>query len=432
VPPALLLELPWRDPQRRRTRPRSGRARRLTRGTRARRAPRSVAPARPRRPRAGARPTVAARVPVMLDPLPPNSMTDTSQGPAVPGSRVMEFRPAPAGGRVRPMLVLALSTSTPRGSVALVRDGEVLGRAVHSELRAHAERLFAGIDEVCASGRGCCAARSSWSPATWVRARSPACASRWPLRWASRSRSTSPQWASLRSRRWRRPRSQARRSGARALAALDAQKDELFIGDYELDPSGALREADADRRADALGGRSPPRARNAAGAPRGRRRCRARWCRSVELHRRGHAARRRLRRPARRAAGERGPAPRVARAGVCEASRHHPVGSRCSPPDRTFSVGFVEHVGGLRRAGKRGSDARRGRPGRACFPRRAPARALRVPLRARRRHLPRRARRARGVPPRGGARPPHQARAGRRALADGAQAGRPVRRVRAA
>lgn len=48
------------------------------------------------------------------------------------------------------MLVLGLTTATPRGGVAIVDGDRVLARAVYVELRSHAEKLFAGIDEVCA------------------------------------------------------------------------------------------------------------------------------------------------------------------------------------------------------------------------------------------------------------------------------------------
>jgi tRNA threonylcarbamoyladenosine biosynthesis protein TsaB len=46
--------------------------------------------------------------------------------------------------------VLALSTSTPRGSAALVRDGEVLATVVYVDLQGHAERIFEAIDAVLA------------------------------------------------------------------------------------------------------------------------------------------------------------------------------------------------------------------------------------------------------------------------------------------
>jgi tRNA threonylcarbamoyladenosine biosynthesis protein TsaB len=53
------------------------------------------------------------------------------------------------------MRVLALSTSTPQGSVAVVEDGpggpRVLGAASYEDLRGHAERLFAAIDAALAA-----------------------------------------------------------------------------------------------------------------------------------------------------------------------------------------------------------------------------------------------------------------------------------------
>lgn len=54
------------------------------------------------------------------------------------------------------MKLLALSTSTPHGSVALVDAGDadrVLATAAHDDLAGHAERLFALIDQVLADAR---------------------------------------------------------------------------------------------------------------------------------------------------------------------------------------------------------------------------------------------------------------------------------------
>lgn len=48
------------------------------------------------------------------------------------------------------MIVLALTTSTPRGGVALASGDEVVARSSYVELRSHAEKLFASIDEICA------------------------------------------------------------------------------------------------------------------------------------------------------------------------------------------------------------------------------------------------------------------------------------------
>ena len=47
-------------------------------------------------------------------------------------------------------LLLALSTSTPRGSAALVRDGEPVAEVAYADLQGHAERLFEAIDAVLA------------------------------------------------------------------------------------------------------------------------------------------------------------------------------------------------------------------------------------------------------------------------------------------
>src|SRR4051812_25416291 len=44
------------------------------------------------------------------------------------------------------MKVLALSTSTPRGSVAVVDDGAVLASVAYVDLKSHAERIFGSID----------------------------------------------------------------------------------------------------------------------------------------------------------------------------------------------------------------------------------------------------------------------------------------------
>ena len=49
-------------------------------------------------------------------------------------------------------VVLALSTSTPRGSVALLRDGVPIGSSGYADLQGHAERIFEAIDRVLAEG----------------------------------------------------------------------------------------------------------------------------------------------------------------------------------------------------------------------------------------------------------------------------------------
>jgi tRNA threonylcarbamoyladenosine biosynthesis protein TsaB len=49
------------------------------------------------------------------------------------------------------MKVLALSTSAPRGSVALLDGGRVLGAASYDGAQGHAERLFQAIDDVLAA-----------------------------------------------------------------------------------------------------------------------------------------------------------------------------------------------------------------------------------------------------------------------------------------
>ncbi len=48
------------------------------------------------------------------------------------------------------MTILALSTSTPHGSAAVVEDDRVLAEAAHDDPRGHAEHLFALIDDVLA------------------------------------------------------------------------------------------------------------------------------------------------------------------------------------------------------------------------------------------------------------------------------------------
>jgi tRNA threonylcarbamoyladenosine biosynthesis protein TsaB len=49
------------------------------------------------------------------------------------------------------MILLALSTSTPRGSAAILDGGRVLATAAYEDLRGHAERIFGAIDEVLAA-----------------------------------------------------------------------------------------------------------------------------------------------------------------------------------------------------------------------------------------------------------------------------------------
>lgn len=48
------------------------------------------------------------------------------------------------------MRILAVSTSTPRGSAALLRDGAVLAASAYVDLQGHAERLFEAVDAVLA------------------------------------------------------------------------------------------------------------------------------------------------------------------------------------------------------------------------------------------------------------------------------------------
>ncbi|APR75005.1 TsaB protein [Minicystis rosea] len=48
------------------------------------------------------------------------------------------------------MKVLSISTSTPRGSVAIVRDDGTATEATYVDLQGHAERLFTAIDEALA------------------------------------------------------------------------------------------------------------------------------------------------------------------------------------------------------------------------------------------------------------------------------------------
>jgi tRNA threonylcarbamoyladenosine biosynthesis protein TsaB len=49
------------------------------------------------------------------------------------------------------MRLLALSTSTHRGTAALFEDGRLVGTAAYDDLTAHAERIFAVIDRVLGS-----------------------------------------------------------------------------------------------------------------------------------------------------------------------------------------------------------------------------------------------------------------------------------------
>jgi tRNA threonylcarbamoyladenosine biosynthesis protein TsaB len=44
------------------------------------------------------------------------------------------------------MKILALSTSTPRGSAVVIADGEILGTGGYVDLQGHAERIFEAID----------------------------------------------------------------------------------------------------------------------------------------------------------------------------------------------------------------------------------------------------------------------------------------------
>src|SRR5690606_32392561 len=53
------------------------------------------------------------------------------------------------------MILLAVSTSSPRGTVAVARDGAILSRVAYDGGTSHAERLFAVIEEaLSAAGIG--------------------------------------------------------------------------------------------------------------------------------------------------------------------------------------------------------------------------------------------------------------------------------------
>src|SRR4051812_39884325 len=58
--------------------------------------------------------------------------------------------PRPRRSREGNVRVLALCTSTPRGSAALVRDGEALAAVAYVDLQGHAERIFDAVDAVLA------------------------------------------------------------------------------------------------------------------------------------------------------------------------------------------------------------------------------------------------------------------------------------------
>jgi len=49
------------------------------------------------------------------------------------------------------MKILALSTSTPRGSAVVIADGEILGTGGYVDLQGHAERIFEAIDAALAA-----------------------------------------------------------------------------------------------------------------------------------------------------------------------------------------------------------------------------------------------------------------------------------------
>lgn len=152
------------------------------------------------------------------------------------------------------MLVLGITTSTPRGGVALVRDGQLLACVSYAELRAHAERLFAGLDEVCQTAgverQAIDAVACDVGPGSFTGVRvGVAAATGLSIALEIPAVGVTSLEAIAAAALARQP------PLARVAAALDAQKDELYLASYELDAAGALREREPPRavtRAQAL------------------------------------------------------------------------------------------------------------------------------------------------------------------------------------
>ncbi len=129
---------------------------------------------------------------------------------------------------VRRVLVLGLSTSTPRGSVALASEEGVLAASDYLELRAHAGRLMLAVDElfraagVDRSVLGAVACDLGPGSFTGIRI-AVAAANGIALALCVPTFGMPSLEAMARGARSRRP-------DAEILAALDAQKDEIYLG----------------------------------------------------------------------------------------------------------------------------------------------------------------------------------------------------------
>ncbi len=148
-------------------------------------------------------------------------------------------------------LVLGISTSTPRGSVALVGAGRVLGLATHEVLEAHAEALFSLIDEALAqagaSRKDLCGVACDVGPGSFTGVRvgvasAAGVAAALGLETVSVGSLESMVHAALRARPDERV--------ARVVAVLDAKKGEVYLGSYDraghpLAPSRHLSRAEA-------------------------------------------------------------------------------------------------------------------------------------------------------------------------------------------
>lgn len=155
------------------------------------------------------------------------------------------------------MKVLALSTSTPRGGVAIVSGDQVLAEITHDDPRGHAEHLFSLIDEALARASmrredlelvACDIGPGSFTGVRIAVASAKGIAVGLGLPLAG---VVSLEAMAVDARG-------GLGSGEPVIvaAAIDAKKDELYVGVYEVGPAGAIERmapahfpiADAGRR----------------------------------------------------------------------------------------------------------------------------------------------------------------------------------------
>jgi len=138
------------------------------------------------------------------------------------------------------MIVLGLSTSTPRGSVAVADGAGIRAQASYVELKAHGERLFELIDQVCSSAGlrkeeiqaiGCDVGPGSFTGVRVAVAAAHGIAMALGVPTVGVSSLEAMAVAAFR----------GHPSASRVMAVLDAYKGECFVGVFEQHGAGEAR-----------------------------------------------------------------------------------------------------------------------------------------------------------------------------------------------